>query len=360
MIKGIFMVLEAASPGGVQPVTESAAPAADSDLAEQLRQTLFSLPPALVIALAALLVLLAVAVVFLLVKNSRLRKKLRMGTQAGATGAEPIRVSGFMPGGITQIKIGKLHAQGAREYQQDCFAVSDAALIRSHGLLAIVADGMGGLEDGDKVSIATVETILGAFPYLRQESPDRQLLTLAQQAVQQVNKLLGPEGYRKSGSTLVMGLLKNDRFSFLTMGDSHIYLLRDGALMLLNREHIFRNELVLRAVNGEISMQEAYADERGDGLVSFIGMGPIKYIDMPAEPVAVRPGDKFILMSDGIYNALEPDELCAALAGEAEEAVQRLNELIASKGYFNQDNYTGIILQCEGGGPAPTAEDQPE
>ncbi len=301
---------------------------------------LLSLPPVLTIALAALAAVLALAVVLLLIKNSRLRKKLRPAEP-------PAESAGFAE--VAQIKVGKLHAQGAREYQQDCFAVSDPALIPSHGLLAIVADGMGGLEDGDKVSMATVETILGAFPYLPPEEPEWQLLELTRQAVQQVNRMLGEEGLRKSGSTLAIGLLKDGRFSFLSLGDSHIYLLRDGALMLLNREHIFRNDLALRAVNGEISLQEAYADERGGGLVSFVGMGQVKYIDIPAEPVTARPGDKFILMSDGIYNALEPDELCAALAGDAEEAANRLNELIAGKGYVNQDNYTGIILQCVGG-----------
>lgn len=337
MTQGQFTLLGAQVTAAPAPTPSAALPTTEVEIVStDVGPALLSLPPALVIGLAALLVVLALAVVLLLIKNRRLRKKLRPAEMPAAAGE------------IARIKVGKLHAQGAREYQQDCFAVSDPSLIKSHGLLAIVADGMGGLEDGDKVSMATVETILGAFPYLQPEEPERQLLELARQAVQYVNRMLGEEGLRKSGSTLAMGLLKGRTFSFLSMGDSHIYLLRDGALMLLNREHIFRNELAIRAVNGEFSLQEAYADEQGAGLVSFVGMGPVKYIDIPAEPVAVRPGDKFILMSDGIYNALEPDELCAALEGDAEAAARRLNELIAAKGYVNQDNYTGIILQCMG------------
>lgn len=315
------------------PLPSPAASPVVGAAAEGAERALISLPPALVIGLAALLAVLALGVIVLAIKNSRLRKSNR-----------PVMAE--EPEMITQIKIGKLHAQGAREYQQDCFAVSDPALMQSHGLLAIIADGMGGLEDGDKVSMTAVETILSAFPYLPQEEPERQLLELTGQAVQQVNRMLGEEGLRKSGSTLIIGLLRDKYFNFLSVGDSHIYLLRDGALLLLNREHTFRNELMLRAVNGEIPLQEAYADERGDGLVSFIGMGSVKYIDMPAEPVAARPGDKFILMSDGVYNALDREELCDALKGDAEEAACRLNELISAKGYVNQDNYTGIILQC--------------
>lgn len=335
MIQGHLTLLGAQSSPLPTLPPELPAPAA-SAAPEAAGPALFSLPAPLVIGLAVLLAVLALAVLILGIRNIQLRKKARPAEKPEA------------PAEIARIKVGKLHAQGARDYQQDCFAVSDPALIRSHGLLAIVADGMGGLEDGGKVSMAAVETILGAFPYLSPDEPERQLLELTRQAVQQVNRMLGDEGMRKSGSTLAMGLLKDKCFSFLSMGDSHIYLLRDGALLLLNREHSFRGELALRAVNGEISIQEAYADERGEGLVSFIGMGPVKYIDMPAEPVAVRPGDKLVLMSDGVYNALEPEELCAALEGDAEEAASRLNELIAAKGYVNQDNYTGIILQCLG------------
>lgn len=53
---------------------------------------------------------------------------------------------------IRQIRVGKLHGQGARNYQQDSFGVSDPELLEGSGLLAVVADGMGGLSDGDKTA----------------------------------------------------------------------------------------------------------------------------------------------------------------------------------------------------------------
>ena len=245
------------------------------------------------------------------------------------------------------VSIGRVHAQGARQYQQDCLAVTDPAALRRQGLLAVVADGMGGLSDGEKLSAAAVEAALGAFAgSVGTEPPEELLLTLAKQATQAVNRVLGPGNYRKGGTTLLLGLIRGGRFYWLTVGDSHIYLLRNGGLVLLNREHVYTNELALRSVNGEMSAAEAYHNSQGGGLVSYLGMGSLKYADIPAEPVKVLPGDKFILMSDGVYNALTLEEMQTLLDGPAETAAASLGQAIAAKHYANQDNYTAVILEC--------------
>lgn len=248
---------------------------------------------------------------------------------------------------VETVQIGKLHEQGERSGQQDCFGVSDESLIQTRGLLAVVADGMGGLSDGDKVSTAAVESILDNFVlYQGKCTAEQQLLMLTQYAVESVNKLLGPDSFSKSGSTLVMGLLRDSAFSFLSVGDSRICLYRHGILMQLNREHIYKNKLALDAVNGEIALPDVYSDTRGSGLISFLGMEKLQYIDFPAEPVRLFAGDKLLLMSDGVYNALDNDELKRCLAADPEEAAERIREAIQEKGYTNQDNYTAVIIGC--------------
>ena len=99
-------------------------------------------------------------------------------------------------------------------------------------------------------------------------------------------------------------------------------------------------------MNGEETLDGAAAHPKGAGLTSFLGMGRLKYIDLPAQPVPVRPGDRFLLMSDGVYNALTPGELSAALDQGAGQAAQAINDAIRAKGYQNQDNYTAVILNC--------------
>lgn len=241
------------------------------------------------------------------------------------------------------VTVEKLHEQGARSGQQDCFFVSPAE--EGAGLLAVVADGMGGLSDGDKVSQAAVAAMAQGF-YHAQGTPRQVLLQLAEQANSAVNRLLGEDGAYHSGSTLVAGLIREGSFHYLSIGDSRICLYRRGVLYQLNREHVYRNELYTRFVNGEETLEGAESHPKAAGLTSFLGMGQLKYIDLPAEPVAVLPGDRFILMSDGVYNALTQQELIAALSKDVGQVSQALNDAIRAKGYQNQDNYTAVILNC--------------
>lgn len=245
---------------------------------------------------------------------------------------------------IREITVEKLHEQGARKSQQDCFSVSPDELRSTHGLLAVVADGMGGLSDGDKVSQTAVTAMMNGF-YMTQGSPDQVLPVLLGMANQAVNKLLGHEGIYKSGSTLVAGMIRDGAFHYLSVGDSYICLLRGGELIQLNRQHVFRDELLVRGINGEGAFQDAIEHPKASGLTSFLGMGQLKYVDLPAQPVHILPGDRFLLMSDGVYNALSVQELTEA-AGMATGAAETLKERIAAKGYSNQDNYTAVILSC--------------
>lgn len=247
------------------------------------------------------------------------------------------------PGGGT-ITIGKVHEIGDRESQQDCFAVSPVELNDSRGLLAVVADGMGGLADGDKVSEAVVTAMMDGF--FSGSEAGNILLSLAEQANHKVNQLLGPTGIGKSGSTMVAGLIREGAFHYISIGDSRICLFRDGQLMQLNREHVYQNELSVQALNGVGTLSGAVTHPKAAGLTSYLGMGQLKYVDIPAESIAIREGDKFILMSDGVYNALQKEELSAALMNDAEKAAEMIREKIAEKAYRNQDNYSAVILAC--------------
>lgn len=290
------------------------------------------------IALGVVAVVLLIAVIVLVVLL--LKKKRRVSE------SQPASERDLRP--VISVDVGKVHEQGKREYQQDSFGVSDSVLMQTHGCLAIVADGMGGLSDGDKVSIRTVEEILDSFPmYQGRGNLEQILLMLTQKALVKVNDFLGEDNFRKSGSTLVMGLIKNGYFSFVSIGDSRICLYRDGTVIPLNREHIYRRDLIVRALNDEISFSDAYADKSGTGLTNYLGMGRLADIDLPAEPIRLYNGDKIILMSDGIYNAISIDEMARALSKPAAEAAEAIRAAVEAKGYSNQDNYTGIILECK-------------
>lgn len=238
-----------------------------------------------------------------------------------------------------------VHEQGAREYQEDSFAVTEESAFDTQGLLAVVSDGMGGLEMGDRVSDTVVTSVINSF-YKMNGDGDQVLLALVNGANQAVNAMLGTNQIGKSGATLVMGLLKAGKFHYVSVGDSRICLYRDGQLIQLNREHVYRNELLLKAINKETTFQEAMNHPRAAGLTAYLGQGILKYIDLPAQPVTVKAEDKFILMSDGVYNALSEDEIAAALNKNADDAATAIQTAVQAKGYTKQDNYTAIIMHC--------------
>ena len=245
----------------------------------------------------------------------------------------------------TGFSSGTLHEIGARESQQDSFAISPVELLSTQGVLAVVADGMGGLADGDKVSQSAVATMMDGF-FTASGTPGEILLSLTERANRRINQLLGPEGIGRSGSTLVAGLIREGRFHYVSIGDSRICLYRDGQLIQLNREHIYRNELSVQALSGVGTLQDAARHPKAAGLTSYLGMGHLRYVDIPASGITVRSGDKFVLMSDGVYNALSEEELRRALNESAAQAAEMIKTMIAKKAYRHQDNYTAVILSC--------------
>lgn len=289
--------------------------------------------------------LLAAAVVVGVLVAWRLYRGRRNGA---AKGGQPIPPTAMAPaeapnaGGA--VTVSKLHEIGKRERQEDSLSVSPEEMLATHGLLAVLADGMGGLSDGDVVSSRIVSSVMEAFIHEPVTDAERTLCALLLKANRDVLSSLEPSQYGKCGSTLAMGLLREGRFHYLSVGDSIICLVRGGQVLRLNRAHIYQNELYLRAVNGDIGLTQCTQSRMSASLVSFLGMESLRYIDLPAEPVDVEPGDRFILMSDGVYNALTKREISDALCGSPEGTAARLKQKIEEKNYAGQDNYTAIVL----------------
>lgn len=295
----------------------------------------------LTIALGILSLLLTGAVVLLAIRARNLKRHRRRRKPVTAEAPAAPAPAAEAPGGI---QVGKLHQIGDRESQQDCLAVSPTELYPSKGLLAVVADGMGGLSDGDKMSQTAAAAMMNGFMISRESSPEM-ILALTVEANQAVNRVLGPANQGRSGTTLVSGIVKDGFFSYVSVGDSRICLYRQGILTQLNREHIYRNELRVQAMNGLGTLWDAGTHPKAAGLTSYLGMGNLKYVDIPAEPLRICGGDKIILMSDGVYNAMTLPELETALALPAQQAADAIGQTIHAKAYRNQDNYTAVILQ---------------
>ena len=232
---------------------------------------------------------------------------------------------------------------GNRPRQEDCCGV----LPMESGMLAVVADGMGGLKNGERVSELVVRSMLDYGQQQQGRTEDGILLPMLQMTNEVVNQTLGPDIYQSGSTLLAVWVQENGkRFQWVTVGDSRIYLYRGGSLIQLNQEHTYGQELLNMAMQGQISFTEARQSTKKGQLTSFIGMGQLKYVDHSVRPIDTQIGDRILLMSDGVFNAVTDQQLVQVLLQYAD--VQSVaDQIVCLVKQFNnpkQDNYTAVIL----------------
>lgn len=240
--------------------------------------------------------------------------------------------------------IGFAQLLGERENQEDFYAISnwrDAAEVERHGIFAAVADGMGGLEGGERVSSALLYAMCARFP--QHEEGDTLAQRLLEMAAAGQRAVLERED-AGGGSTLVSVLIQGGKLALLSIGDSRIALYRAGALLPLNREHVlYRRQQEQQAALGE-RVDRSRASPRAGALTSYIGKARLELIDRTLEPMTLLPGDKVLLMSDGVFNCLSDGELLALLDAAPDAAAEAVARAIEDKRVPGQDNATIIII----------------
>lgn len=244
----------------------------------------------------------------------------------------------------TGIKIGNAQDIGARNEQQDSFGISNMEedFVKNNGILAIVADGMGGMSNGSQYSKLTVQTALQSFNNENSEKDDETTLL---RILKRVTDAVENSGLEGGGSTLVAVLIREKLLHFISVGDSRIYLMRNGGLIQLNREHVYGRELDDMVANGLKDAEEAAADPQRAALTSFIGISSEMKVDRNIRPIPLYSGDKIVLMSDGIYGFISEGEMKELLLQEPMEAAEAIRNAVVAKQNPQQDNLTIVILE---------------
>ena len=232
---------------------------------------------------------------------------------------------------------------GNREDQEDACAVTEwhnADIVAHRGILAAVADGIGGLDDGQIASQTMMQSLWDGFEKLDPGmSPQDKLLVLmanGQREVVNINR----RG-KRCGTTLVAALVKDGYLSIISVGDSRIALYRSGVLLQLNREH----------VNARIRDEQSalYGAARVEGnrrvaLTSYIGKEDLQELDRTLNPIQLVSGDRVLLMSDGVFGTLSDDQLVALLDQEPQQAADAIIEEVKARQKQYQDNATVVIV----------------
>ena len=245
--------------------------------------------------------------------------------------------------------VGNFHNIGQRDEQQDSFCLSDVnddISVQRKGVMAVVADGMGGLEGGAAISQIVADTFLKKYNALTNiDHPKDFLYETAKSAEEAAEKYMEQHSV-EGGSTLVAVLIQGDKMHFLSVGDSHIYHFKKGTLTLINKEHNWGAVLKEKAERGEVAPDEPYVNPRRNSLTAYMGMGSFQIMDTNDIPITIRIGEKVVLCSDGVFNTLNDIEITRALAGDAILAAKQIETAVLTKGNPQQDNFTGIIVEC--------------
>ncbi|KAB8163378.1 protein phosphatase [Streptomyces sp. 3MP-14] len=226
-------------------------------------------------------------------------------------------------------------------------AGSHVGMIRGHNedsgyagprLLAI-ADGMGGQAAGEVASSEVISTLVP----LDDDIPGSDLLTSLDASVQRANEQLrgmvaDDPRLDGMGTTLTALLWTGQRMGVVHVGDSRAYLLRDGELTQITQDHTWVQRLV---DEGRITEEEATTHPQRSLLMRALGSADRIEADLSIREV--RPGDRYLLCSDGLSGVVSLETMRDAMVGNAAPAdtVRELIELALRGG--GPDNITCII-----------------
>ena len=238
--------------------------------------------------------------------------------------------------GYSACDIGK-----TRHENQDCLTTEQF----DDGILAIVCDGMGGMENGAEASRLAVEAAADAFRevYTKDLASDaicellRDCAGEANHAVYQV--AVHGENRVRMGSTLVGAFVRGNLVCLVNVGDSRAYLIRpEGEAVQLTLDHTVVQMLYER---GDITAEQRTVHPRRNELTRAIGVSYRVLAD--SYELLLKEGEKLLLCSDGLYSHVDEQEIADIVRKEpAEKVPQALVDAANQAG--GRDNISVILL----------------
>lgn len=216
----------------------------------------------------------------------------------------------------------------------------DSMLVRTDRGLWAVADGMGGHDKGDVASRMVTDALLRLpIVYGLDNLVEAAIETLVEVNRELIALAEEEKTSRTIGSTVVGVAIANQQFRCFWAGDSRAYRIRDHQIVQLTRDHSLVQDLVDA---GMLTPQEAEDHPNANVITRAVGVGADLKIDTVSGDV--RPGDLFLLASDGLTRLVNDAELAAELVSKRpEEAAEALVQTALSRGA--PDNVTMIITK---------------
>jgi serine/threonine protein phosphatase PrpC len=218
-----------------------------------------------------------------------------------------------------------------------------------NGLLSVLADGMGGHTSGEIASNSAVQAFDRIFKSFSGSSPTSKLGASLTGANSELSLMIANNpSLDGMGCTLIGAYFNQKGLYWISVGDSLIFLFRDGRLKQINEDHSMAPLIEESLRLGKLTKQEAENYPSKNALRSALMGSDIPLIDAPESPLELYSGDVVLIASDGILS-LSTNEILSLItknfSSGAEGISNSLIKLIRDKKKKNQDNTTIQVIK---------------
>lgn len=226
---------------------------------------------------------------------------------------------------------------------------NEDSLLADEGLgLLMIADGMGGYSGGEIASALAVRTVheflLGSAQENHAGRDPVELIHEAGRRAHEAIRLRASEDARLGdmGTTLVLALCRGLRIHLAHAGDSRAYLIQNGIIRRLTRDHSLVQEMTTR---GEITPEEARRHPMRNIITRSLGSHCKTGLDVQIQ--AWEPGDRLVLCSDGLTNMLEDEEITDAVLRAGPDLSRACGTLIDMANRAGGKDNISVILALQ-------------
>ncbi|HWQ32792.1 MAG TPA: Stp1/IreP family PP2C-type Ser/Thr phosphatase [Blastocatellia bacterium] len=231
-----------------------------------------------------------------------------------------------------------------REVNEDCWYYeqpADAELLARKGVLALVADGMGGHAAGD-VASRMAATVISLAYYGSRRPPHDALWEAFLKANRAIYQAARKNSRMNGMGTTCTALVIHEGAAYAAqVGDSRLYLVRDGQIYLMSEDHSAVMEMVRRGV---MTLEDARHHADKNVILRALGTQPEVNVSIWRSSFPVRDQDCFVLCSDGLYDLVTDEEIRATVS-EAEPAAACAQLIALARERGGYDNITAGVVR---------------
>ena len=258
-------------------------------------------------------------------------------------------------------------SQGARDYQED--AITSDFPVGAEAGFVVLADGMGGHAAGDVASKIILTEVFSELKFhfadvgaFEAHAPDilRSVANLANETLRQHTRS-HPET-DGMGATLVVPALVENRLWWISVGDSPLFLFRNGKLSQLNEDHSMAPQIDFMVKSGLMDAQVAANHPDRNCLISVLMGTRIPKIDCPVKPFELKAGDIVVCASDGLQfltNAQIEKVLAKYRKTRSTEIAERLLDELHRLDDPDQDNISFTVIKLNDASVRPQEQRAP-